>query len=133
MVKTPECSICHMKMYVVENRRNTLGYMCPQCDFPVIKNPSNYLKKLREKTIHKLNQKSISGSKPKFGFRRSITSCSQCFQSKYVECIKVRQTKKRDKEGLTPSWKCRCTKCKISWSQNTPKIRMVKHYESQFS
>ena len=128
MTKTPNCFVCGMMMYVLENRRKKLGYFCPRCDFSVIKEPTSNLKKLRDKTNKKFNLRSFTGSKPKFGLRRSVTRCGECLQSKYVVCVKVKQTKKRKKEGLSESWKCKCSKCDYSWSQNHPKIMMVRDY-----
>ncbi len=125
-MKIPECQFCHYKMYAIENRRKRIGYLCPNCHFVYIQHPTDYWKELRNRRSAKINQLSMSGGKPKFGSSRVVAKCSNCHMSKHVICRKIRQTKKRIKLGMSPSWKCECTKCKISWVQNWPKIEMVR-------
>src|ERR1700687_4340956 len=127
-MKIPECQFCHYKMYVIENRRKAIGYLCPNCNFVSVYYPTDYWKEMKNKRFAKINQRSISGDVPKFGLRRVVTKCQNCKMSKDVICRKIRQTKKRIQQGLTPSWKCECTKCKISWGQNWPKMEMRRMY-----
>lgn len=124
-MKIPECQFCHYKMYVVENRRKAIGYLCPYCNFVTIFYPTKRWTEMRNKRSAQINRKSISGTKPKFGYHRVVTICAKCRKSKYVQCRKIKQTKMRIKQGFTPSWRCVCIKCDISWGQNHPKIEMV--------
>ena len=125
-MKIPECKFCHYKMYVIENGRQAIGYLCPNCDFSTIHYPTEYWKSMRQKRYAEINRRSMSGSRPKFGSHRLDTKCSKCFMSKYVVCRKVKQTKKRASQGLSPLWNCVCTKCNTRWGQSHPKIVMQK-------
>lgn len=125
-MKIPKCQFCHYKMYVVENRRKAIGYLCPNCNFTAILHPTEHWNKMRNNRSAQINRRSFSGSKPKFGKRRMVTKCGNCHKSKYVECRKIKQTKKRIEQRLNLMWQCICTKCDISWGQNHPKIEMVK-------
>ncbi len=126
-MKIPKCERCYEKLYAVENRRKTIGYLCSECDFIVVHHPTDYWNFMREKRRAKLNLRSISGTKPKFEFHRVHTICPDCHMTKYVVCRKIKQTKKRTALGFNPKWVCYCTKCNNKpWRQNHPKIEMVK-------
>ena len=134
MSKTPKttlCSNCDNKLYVVNIRREAIGYICPQCDYYFIKEPTKVLEKLA-KRISEIK-------KPEFK-KRLDTVCPICRKSKYVKCQK--NTKRVFKKagfravGFGPTtWACWCgnpTHKKdekgTSWSQDHPKIRMVSYY-----
>ena len=124
-MKTPSCTNCGNKLYVVNIRRENIGYICPDCDSYIIKQPTKYFNKLQKK-IQKLKT-----DKPTFK-QKSYTICEKCGKSEYVKCKK--NTKRPYKgRGFGPNtWVCWCENPKHKedpWTQNRPKILVIPYYK----
>ena len=115
--KTPQCKSCLNKLYVVNIRRKKIGFICPQCDYFFIKDPTKNLKKLKQK---------IEDEKKPIFKQRIYTICGKCRKSEFVKCRK--NTKKPFKKQAfgDNTWVCWCEnpihKKEPVWSQNVPKI-----------
>jgi len=115
--KTPQCGNCSNKLYTVNIRREKIGFICPQCDYYFIKNPTKSL----EKIVKKIKEE----KKPVFR-QRIYTICSECRKSEFVKCRK--NTKRPFKNcGYGPNtYVCWCKnsihKKEPGWSQDKPKI-----------
>ena len=124
-IKAPLCENCQNKLYVVNIRRDAIGYICPDCDYHFIKYPAKQLAMLRNKI------KELKENKPTFK-QRVYTICEKCRETKFIKCRK--NTKKPFKGcGFGPNtWVCWCTNPKHkehAWSQNVPKIVTVPYYK----
>ena len=126
--KTPLCNICQQKLFAVSIIRQRIGFICPRCDFALIKDPTKVLEKLKVKVNTKLAEHSISGKKPIFT-RRIHTRCSKCLSAEYIQCRKSRTKSFKGQAFGLISWTCWCTNPKhkeYAWSQNVPKIHNVR-------
>ncbi len=129
--KTPQCVSCNNKLYVINIRREAIGYICPQCDEHIIKHPTKFFEKLANR---------IKETKKPLFKKRLVTICPICRKSKFVKCRK--NTKRVFKKagfravGFGPNtWASWCEnpthkkdEYGTSWGQNHPKTRMVRYY-----
>jgi len=119
--KTPLCSNCDNKLYVVNIRREAIGYICPQCDYHFIKDPT--------KVLEELAKRILEIKKPEFK-KRLDTICPVCRKSKFVKCRK--NTERIFKGcGFGPTtYVCWCEnkhKKEPVWTQDYPKIQIVSY------
>jgi len=121
-VKTPQCENCSNKLYIVNIRREKIGYICPQCDYYIFKKPT----KILDSIVKRIKE----DKKPVFK-QRIYTICSKCRKSEFVKCKK--NTKRPfKKQAFGPNtyvgW-CEnpIHKKEPAWSQNVPKIRIVNY------
>jgi len=121
-VKTPQCESCSNKLYTINIRREKIGFICPQCDYYFIKNPTQNF----ERIVKKIKE----DKKPVFK-QRVHTVCSKCRKSEFVKCRK--NTKRPFKNcGFGPTMRvCWCEnpihKEEPAWGQNVPKIRIINY------
>lgn len=121
-VKTPLCKSCANKLYTVNIRREKIGFICPQCDYYFIKNPTQKL----EKIVKKIKE----DKKPVFR-QRIHTICSECRKSEFVKCQKNTKKSFKNQGFGENTYVCWCEnpihKKEIAWSQNVPKIWMTNY------
>ena len=111
-------------MYVINIRREPIGYICPRCHYNFIKFPTKALIDIRDK-IELLENK-----RPTFK-QKIYTACDKCGKTEFVECRKNTKKPFKNQAFGDNTWVCWCVNPihkESAWSQSVPKIRMISYH-----